>query len=284
MKEKLINVIRIWTGEPTLSISNVYKDALACQLGIRWLYLLRKFQFCLPDFEILQLQLSQDQSVPYMSVSLCQTYSVGNARRVKCSLNEIPEELDSANYAAVVDNAIYSSLKLFWPADESENSKRLTQVRELIEEQGNSFPIMFRKAESKHLAAELQIQPCGVFGLGGVVYVSMTDSKSSKSKVRKLLEFRHFEFMIACCKHLKIAKHQLRICGNDFWHRINPDMVSEVIIDVPAFLSETEDESEWLKTDIATLRDRLIQDPGMHPILKGIDLAALLLNNQPGSS
>jgi hypothetical protein len=284
MKEKLINMIWIWTGEPTASVSNVYRDALAQQLALRWLYLLRKFQFCLPDFEVLQLQLSQDQSLPYMTVSLCQTPSAGNARRVKCLLNKIPEESESAKYASVVNNAIFSCLKLFWPADESENSTKLNQVRELIEEQGNSFPVMFRNAESRHLAAELQIQPCGVFGLGGVVYVSLTDSKSSKSKVRKLLEFRNFEFMIACCKHLKIAKDQLRITGNDFWHRINPDMVSEVIIDIPAFLSETEDESEWLKTDLATLRERLIQDPGMHPILKGIDLGALLLRDQDGSS
>lgn len=267
MHFSLINNLEVFClkGKPLIK----YHCPLVRQIGIRWLYLLRNADFHLPDFEILTLFVTEDKNV---SSPLVQAHpKIENARQMQYMVDNIPDQADVLGLSRLANEAIYHCLSSLFDNKDSRNYLALEEVRNNVLTKGDNFPIPFRSLHSKPWSVELLLQPAGEFSCGGVAYICVSNSETKESKLTKLFDYFTFEFAVAICKHLKIEADLLSISGSDLWRRLQFDMIYELQIDLAAFM-RSDDESEWLKTDVTKLRDRLAESTAKHPLLAGIDL------------
>ncbi len=263
----LINNLEVFCvkGKPLIR----YHCPLVRQIGIRWLYLLRNADFHLPDFEILTLYITEDKNV---SSPLVQAHpKIENARQMQYMVDNIPDQADVLGLSRLANEAIYHCLSSLFDNKDSRNYLALEEVRNSVLTNGDNFPIPFRSLHSKPWSVDLLLQPAGEFYCGGVAYIFVSNSETKESKLTKLFDYFTFELAVAICKHLKIKADLLSISGSDLWRRLQFDMIYELKIDLAAFM-RSDDESDWLKTDVTQLRERLAESTAKHPLLAGIDL------------
>lgn len=277
MQDKLINNL-IALCRKTAPVSQ-YQSPRVRQIGVRWLYLLRNAGFCLPGFEILTVMLTEDKTASESSIQLLPGQR--NDRQINYLVPEIPDESDSVSLTKLANTAIWESLDSLCPDKQADDFKSLSRVQNLVTELGDDFPIVFRSLVSGRWTVELQLQPSGQFACGGVVYISIDDSETGTLMVRPFFEYFVFMNAVAICKHLKIRDNKLIITGSDLWKRLHRDMISEVTVSLPAFISSSAEESDWLETDVSKLRERLSEPTEKHPLLQGIDLS-IFIPKQPG--
>lgn len=263
----LINNLEVFCvkGKPLIR----YHCPLVRQIGIRWLYLLRNADFHLPDFEILTLFITEDKNV---SSPLVQAHpKIENARQMQYMVDNIPDQADVLGLSRLANEAIYHCLSSLFDNKDSRNYLALEEVRNSVLTNGDNFPIPFRSLHSKPWSVDLLLQPAGESSCGGVAYIFVSNSETKESKLRKLFDYFTFELAVAICKHLKIKADLSSISGSDLWRRLQFDMIYELKIDLAAFM-RSDDESDWLKTDVTQLRERLAESTAKHPLLAGIDL------------
>lgn len=267
MHFSLINnlVVRCLKGKPLFK----YHSPLVRQIGIRWLYLLRNADFHLPGFEILTLFITEDKNVSSPLVRALPR--IENEMQMQYLVDNIPDQADVLGLARLANEAIYNCLSSLYDNKDSRNHRALEEVRNNVLKNGDNFPIPFRSVHSEPWSVELLLQPVGEFYCGGIVYIRVCNSETKESKLRKLFDYFTFEFAVAICKHLNIESGLLTICGSDLWRRLQFDMIYEVQIELTAFMT-SDDESNWLKTDVTKLRERLAESTAKHPLLSGVDL------------